>query len=159
MTRDEARAVYEGLRPELQSSIDTYLKTYHTLPAIRLVMLNTDPRLSLIDAQHVVWVREAELNIPPKPPPTLEIMLEKAEGANPPIKKVHAEWEGDTGGWGVILWGDSTYLGEWRAPGGDSRLLAGTVPPWPEVKWAKENGTAIAEALGIPYIPCSEDPS
>jgi hypothetical protein len=84
---------------------------------------------------------------------------------------IEAVWDGDSGGWMVILAavlpqaesGKPPYrhhdFGWFRGAGGDMRLFNGQDPPWPEARVAAEHGREIAAKLGVPfYFPSPEHP-
>ncbi|MFP2908001.1 hypothetical protein ACLESD_23715 [Pyxidicoccus sp. 3LFB2] len=94
--------------------------------------------------------------------------LEQLE--HPPVA-LEALWDGDTTGWflrlDAILPGASSehprfksvHLVSMRGPGGDMRLLNGTVPPWPEVEVAREIGRHVQERWGAAfYFPAPDKP-
>jgi hypothetical protein len=102
---------------------------------------------------------------------TREQLLTRADELPPNPVAVEAWWDGDSGGWFVVLdavyadrgWFRSSYravnIGCLRGDGGDLRLFNGAVPPWPEARLAAEAGREVAGRLGVPfYFPSPDHP-
>jgi hypothetical protein len=79
---------------------------------------------------------------------------------------VQALWDGDTTGWfialDVITESDlklvENPIGILRF-GGDIRLFEGSVPPWPEARYAADVGASLAKTIGAEfYFPAPSEP-
>jgi hypothetical protein len=73
--------------------------------------------------------------------PSLTKIVEKLR-AIPSLVALEALWDGDTGGWYIVLSaisesGESHWISQ-LSRGSDFRLFSGEVPPWPEAEMVKE---------------------
>ena len=97
--------------------------------------------------------------------PTAEALLERTMQLGQPAA-FQALWDGDSGGWMVCLQAvfasGATYTASNLATlrfGGNERLFAGTVPPWPEARVANEIGETLARHFGVPFwFPSPAEP-
>lgn len=100
-----------------------------------------------------------------------EHLIAKADELPHKPVAVEAWWNGDTGGWFIVL--VAIYVERWlfrskyremtlgclRGDGGDLRLFNGLVPPWPEACLASDVGQEIASRFGVPfYFPSPSHP-
>jgi hypothetical protein len=94
-----------------------------------------------------------------------ELLAKVADLAEPPLA-FEAQWDGDSGGWGIVLAavlragpGFRSHNLAFLRGGGDFRLFNGQVPPWPEARLAAEVGAELAERFGVPfYFPSPDHP-
>lgn len=110
-----------------------------------------------------------------EPPQTRDAWLETARLKLAQLDRapvaVEAIWDGDTTGWFLIVSAILPGASEWhprfrevmlvsmRGAGGDFRLFAGTVPPWPECAVAREIGRLAAARWQVPlHFPSPEKP-
>ncbi len=103
--------------------------------------------------------------------PSREALLDRAAQCPALPAAVEVFWDGDTGGWFVVLtlvYVDPSVTGpsygehELIAVGGsnvDPAFFNGEIPMWPEAAWASEVGKELADKLGIPfYFPSRHHP-
>lgn len=144
--------------------LDAVIRDHGVMAALQHVMQRY--RVGLSEAQIVVVPRDRAIH----PEPTLEQQEESARlkfRSLPPGRAlaVRAEWDGDSTGWFVVLdvlFGDPdkavpVCLASFRGPGGDFRLFAGRVPPWPESELAERVGCEFAQALGVSFTFVNRD--
>jgi hypothetical protein len=86
-----------------------------------------------------------------------ELLAKVADLTEQPLA-FEAQWDGDTGGWGIALAavlragsGFRSHVLAFLRDGGDFRLFNGQVPPWPEARLAAEVGAEMAERFGVPF--------
>lgn len=144
--------------------LDAVIRDRGVMAALQHVMQRF--RIGLSEAQILVVPRDRAIH----PEPTLEQQEEAARlkfRSLPPGRAVavRAEWDGDSAGWFVVLdvlFGDPdkvvpVCLATFRGPGGDFRLFAGQVPPWPESELAERVGSEFAQALGVSFTFVNRD--
>lgn len=86
--------------------------------------------------------------------PSREELLAKAAALPEPPIAFEAYWDGDTTGWFVILCAVVSSQRRYCLAflrGGDFRIFAGEVPPWPEAELAQAVGAELAERYGVPF--------
>jgi hypothetical protein len=126
--------------------------------------------LQLADS-YADWMEKHPRIIPANKDKFLEIALHKLTELDWKPEVVEAMWSGDTQGWFLVIcvstaesgkegwWNGSEWLLSLRGGGGDFRLFAGSVPPWPESIIGQYVGEAISEKYGIPfYFPAPDQP-
>lgn len=111
--------------------------------------------------------KEAELELlAAKNAVSFDTLVRKIKSLEGRLACIEALWDGDTGGWFIILTAimsngyglEEKYLGT-ISFGGDIRLFAGGVPPWPEAIYAQDVGEKIAQLFGATfYFPSPEKP-
>lgn len=102
--------------------------------------------------------------------PSRQMVLERAAQCPAPPCAVEVFWDGDTGGWFIVLtliYTDPAQAGHYRehdlAVVGhsdvDPGMFNGEAPLWREAAWASEVGAWLAEQLGLPlYFPSPHHP-
>jgi hypothetical protein len=98
--------------------------------------------------------------------PSREQLMEKADALPQAPVAFEAFWDGDSGGWYVVLTailkGESGFRDHclWAMQeGGDLRLFNGQAPPWGEARLAQQVGEGLAAKFGVPfYFPSPNHP-
>lgn len=133
----------------------------------RLLAAENRPPLQFPPSEEELrWVCEARFaargyEFPVERLPEKEDVLARGRALSPTPEFIEAYWDGDSGGWYVVLSafypdGKETDIACLRTTG-DARFFVEDEPEWPEARFALEVGPEIAEVHGVPFIFKSPD--
>jgi hypothetical protein len=154
--------LWERLPQVARERIDDLIRAGSRIQAIATARRSgVVPEPLLHDCQELVAWRQQQLGISEHGPiPDVGDLVAKMEGLPWRPEAIEAIWDGDTGGWFVVLTAVSVRERTEEALavirlGGDIRLFQGQVPPWPEAQQASVLGPGLAGHFGIP-LPLPE---